>query len=122
MSESYTSAHPPPAAKVVTSITGGPDQTIAPPPPSSPPAASGTAQISAIPLEDEDRPFDAENPGGGFGLAAGTTNTYAIPGMDEMSPEEYRDKLQETISARQVRFCCALYMHLCAASTFVCSY
>ncbi len=38
-----------------------------------------------------------------FGLARGTTNTYVIPGMEEMSPEEYRDKLQETISARQVR-------------------
>jgi hypothetical protein len=38
-----------------------------------------------------------------FGLARGTTNTYVIPGMEEMSPEEYRSKLQETISARQVR-------------------
>ena len=38
-----------------------------------------------------------------FGLAKGTTNTYAIPGMDEMTPEEYRTKLQETISGRQVR-------------------
>lgn len=38
-----------------------------------------------------------------FGLAKGTTNTYAIPGMDEMTPEEYRKKLQETISGRQVR-------------------
>lgn len=37
-----------------------------------------------------------------FGLAKGTTNTYAIPGMDEMTPEEYRKKLQETISGRQV--------------------
>ncbi|KAL3826650.1 hypothetical protein ACHAXA_009091 [Cyclostephanos tholiformis] len=37
----------------------------------------------------------------GFGLARGTTNTYVIPGMESMSPEEYRERLQETISARQ---------------------
>ena len=36
------------------------------------------------------------------GLAKGTTNTYLIPGMDEMSAEEYRDNLQKTIIARQV--------------------
>lgn len=36
-----------------------------------------------------------------FGLARGTANTYSIPGMDEMSPEEYRAKLQETVSAHQ---------------------
>lgn len=35
------------------------------------------------------------------GLAKDTTNTYIIDGMAEMSPEEYRAKLQETISARQ---------------------
>ena len=39
----------------------------------------------------------------GFGLAKGTTNTYIIDGMDEMTPEEYQAKLQETVSARQVR-------------------
>lgn len=48
---------------------------------------------------DEGPAFD----GKGFGLAKGTTNTYAIPGMDEMSAEEYRAKLQETISARQAQ-------------------
>jgi len=44
-----------------------------------------------------------------FGLARGTTNTYVIPGMEEMSPEEYRSKLQETISARQV----STFLFLC---------
>jgi uncharacterized protein YaaQ len=38
---------------------------------------------------------------GGFGMAAGTRNTYFIPGMDEMSPEEYRDALQKSVSDRQ---------------------
>ena len=38
---------------------------------------------------------------GGMGLATDTANTYLIDGMDEMTPEEYRAALQETISARQ---------------------
>lgn len=41
------------------------------------------------------------NKEGGYGLATGTTNTYVIPGMDDMTPEEYREQLQQTISARQ---------------------
>ena len=40
---------------------------------------------------------------GGMGLAKGTANTYVIPGMDEMSGEEYRAALQKTISDRQAR-------------------
>jgi len=50
--------------------------------------------------QDEGPAYSGE---GGFGLAKGTTNTYVIPGMEEMSPEEYRAKLQETISARQAK-------------------
>lgn len=38
---------------------------------------------------------------GGMGLAKGTTNTYVIPGMDEMTGEEYRKALQESVSKRQ---------------------
>jgi len=38
---------------------------------------------------------------GGLGLAAGTTNTWVIDGMDEMTGEEYRQALQEQVSARQ---------------------
>jgi hypothetical protein len=38
---------------------------------------------------------------GGMGLAKGTGNTYVIPGMDSMSPEEYRAALQQSISDRQ---------------------
>ena len=38
---------------------------------------------------------------GGLGLAKGTVNTYVIPGMDEMSPEEYQQALQESIIHRQ---------------------
>ena len=38
---------------------------------------------------------------GGMGLAKGTTNTYIIEGMDEMSGEEYREALQKSVSDRQ---------------------
>lgn len=40
---------------------------------------------------------------GGLGLAKGTTNTYVIPGMDEMTGEEYRAALQRSVSDRQAR-------------------
>ena len=76
--------------------------------PTSPTASStqspATASSAAIPKEQED--IDAETISKGYGLASGTRNTYAIPGMDEMSAEEYRDELQRSISARQVRFFC----------------
>jgi len=64
--------------------------------PSPPPASNNALSTEFPPLEDEDLPK-----GAGFGLAAGTTNTFVIPGMNEMSGPEYRAKLQETISARQ---------------------
>jgi hypothetical protein len=38
-----------------------------------------------------------------MGLAKGTANTYIIPGMDEMTPEEYRKALQKSVSDRQSR-------------------
>uniref|UniRef100_A0A7S2SDH3 Uncharacterized protein n=1 Tax=Eucampia antarctica TaxID=49252 RepID=A0A7S2SDH3_9STRA len=37
------------------------------------------------------------------GIAKGTRSTYVIAGMDEMSPEEYRDALQKSVSDRQTR-------------------
>ena len=73
-----------------------------PPPPQQTTAVTpqqsgyGATDIS----NDEGPAFDGS---GGFGLARGTKNTYVIPGMDEMSPEEYRQKLQESISARQAK-------------------
>lgn len=62
------------------------------------PASSGP-QITDL-SQDEGPSWDGE---GGFGLARGTTNTYVIPGMDEMTPEEYREKLQSSVSARQAK-------------------
>lgn len=40
---------------------------------------------------------------GGMGLAKGTANTYVIPGMDEMTGEEYRKALQASVTARQTQ-------------------
>ncbi|KAL3919301.1 MAG: hypothetical protein SGILL_003821 [Bacillariaceae sp.] len=77
-------------------------------PASSQPAvsASGTepeieqTDENVAPEHNEDGP--AYDPSGGQGsLAKGTRNTYVIPNMDEMSPEEYRKALQESISSQQ---------------------
>lgn len=75
------------------------------PPP--PPLASSNAPSSIPSSEDaatitNNDNLEANEEYANFGLARGTTNTYVIPGMDEMTPEEYRTKLQENISARQV--------------------
>jgi len=51
--------------------------------------------------EHNDEEGEAYAGKGGLGLAKGTANTYIIDGMDEMSPEEYRAALQESISGRQ---------------------
>mmetsp|Transcript_22425 Transcript_22425/g.33559 ORF Transcript_22425/g.33559 Transcript_22425/m.33559 type:complete len:230 (-) Transcript_22425:255-944(-) len=64
------------------------------------PAVSQTPQKS-IYYETNDEEGAAYNGKGGLGLAKGTTNTYVIEGMDEMSPEEYRKALQESVSGRQ---------------------
>jgi hypothetical protein len=48
--------------------------------------------------DDEGPAYDGT---GGFGLSKGTRNTYVIPGMDEMSPEEYQKALQQSVIDRQ---------------------
>jgi hypothetical protein len=47
---------------------------------------------------DEGKEYDGH---GGMGQAADTTNTYIIPGMEEMSPEEYQKELQRSVIERQ---------------------
>ena len=84
---------PPPSQPTVTAQPPPPEQTAAVTPQQS---GYGATDIS----NDEGPAFDGS---GGFGLARGTKNTYVIEGMDEMSPEEYRQKLQESISARQAK-------------------
>jgi hypothetical protein len=72
--------------------------------PAAPPPAAAAPQKPAASsnqpeFNDEDGPeYDGE---GGMGLSRGTANTYHLEGMDEMSPEEYRDNLQKSVSDRQ---------------------
>jgi len=106
-----TSTPPTQQTKSVSHIPITPDATpTSPAVSSSPSTTSQTKQEAAIPKEQED--IDAETISKGYGLASGTRNTYAIPGMEEMSAEDYRDELQRSISARQVRFVCFVVMGL----------
>lgn len=72
--------------------------------PAAPPAVVATQatpapeEVKTVVMGEDGPEYDGS---GGMGLAQGTANTYIIPGMDEMSPEEYRDALQKSISARQ---------------------
>ncbi len=85
----------PSPAPVATQPVAPAASTPAPatPAPATTESGYGTTDTSL----DEGPAFD----GKGYGLAKGTANTYALPGMEEMSAEEYRAKLQESISARQ---------------------
>jgi hypothetical protein len=71
---------------------------VAPAPVAPTPAAPVQASGEKMDTSEEGEDYDGT---GGLGLARGTTNTYVIPGMDEMSPEEYRTALQKSISDRQ---------------------
>lgn len=66
-------------------------------------AATATVEVAEPSTEySETEEGPAYSPAGGQGsLPKDTTNTYIIPGMDEMSPEEYRVALQKSISDRQ---------------------
>jgi hypothetical protein len=87
---------------------------MVPPPPttggSTPVSASSSTSIGSVQagpkVIDMDTPSDegAEYNGrGGMGQAADTTNTYIIPGMDEMSPDEYQRELQRSVIERQAQ-------------------
>jgi len=86
---------PPPAAQ--TNRSASPTHSLS--------TDTNTPLPNVPPKDDEDEEFtEGYGPQDGLavgGMARGTTNTYALEGMEEMSAEEYRDKLQESISARQ---------------------
>ena len=112
VTKSVETSTPPPTAqqtKSVSHIPITPDAT-SPAATSSPSTPTSQTKQAAIPKEQED--IDAETISKGYGLASGTRNTYAIPGMEEMSAEEYRDELQRSISARQVCFVVCLFICL----------
>ena len=83
------------------------DGTPAAAPPPPPPAAAYVpppAQVEPAYVHEHNSEMGAEYDGtGGMGLAADTVNTYVIEGMEQMSPEEYREALQKSVSARQER-------------------
>eukprot|EP00980_Cylindrotheca_fusiformis_P028374 scaffold22596_cov131-Cylindrotheca_fusiformis.AAC.3 len=68
----------------------------------APPTVSAPVQMaSSNAITDEEGPaYDGK---GGMGLAQGTVNTWVIPGMDEMSPEEYQAAIQKSVSDRQAK-------------------
>mmetsp|Transcript_35592 Transcript_35592/g.70062 ORF Transcript_35592/g.70062 Transcript_35592/m.70062 type:complete len:137 (-) Transcript_35592:121-531(-) len=61
------------------------------------------AEAEAAPQEEEPPPGADYDGKGGLGMARGTKNTYVIPGMEDMSPEEYRTALQKSVSDRQAK-------------------
>ena len=83
------------------------DVTAAPATTASANAATVTdiaAELSTETEYSETEEGPAYSPSGGQGsLPKDTTNTYIIPGMDAMSPEEYRVALQKSISDRQAK-------------------
>lgn len=74
----------------------------------TPTVAAVVEKPSAKTASDEEEEYNPEvegpdyDPSGGQGsIPKDTTNTYIIPGMDAMSPEEYRVALQQSIIDRQ---------------------
>jgi hypothetical protein len=101
----------PPAASTCESHVASNPADVATPMPLDPRAAQSTSQtlqpgqtVVRTNQEVTDTSLDegpAYDGSGGMGLAKGTANTYIIPGMDEMSPEEYRAALQKSVIDRQ---------------------
>jgi len=73
-----------------------PVASLSPPPPASE-FGDGVFGVTDMSL-DEGPAYDGT---GGMGQARGTRNTYVIPGMDEMTAEEYQKELQRSVIARQ---------------------
>lgn len=68
------------------------------------PVAPAATVPAPVPAPDHNPEEGEQYDGtGGLGLAKGTANTYLIPGMDEMTGEEYRKALQASVTARQTQ-------------------
>jgi len=113
---------PPPPPQPMSSLLQTAKEKMEEQSTSSPPAAAQQQQSSTTsnmlhavqpvaprpnPNFDPDQMDTSEDDGpaydgtGGLGLAKDTANTYIIPGMDEMTGEEYRTALQKSVSERQ---------------------
>jgi hypothetical protein len=79
-----------------------PAAVAAPAPAPAPVAAAPAAVQKEEPKKESMEDGPDYDPNGGQGsLAKGTRNTYIIPGMDEMSSDEYRLALQQTLIDQQ---------------------
>ena len=92
-------ANPPPGVELVYEDAGSPPPGVVVV--ESPPVTTTTTTTTNVVLDTANDEAPAYTGKGGMGLASGTTNTYVIDGMDEMSPEEYQKALQDSISGRQ---------------------
>ncbi|GMH66663.1 hypothetical protein TrST_g10713 [Triparma strigata] len=99
MNAPAASAPPPPPVSAPVASAPPPPPATPPPPPPAPPAPPATepTTVSKFDIETDDDEYQ----GGGMGMASGTRNTYMIPGMEAMSPEEYRLALQKNVIAQQ---------------------
>ncbi|KAG7353466.1 hypothetical protein IV203_002821 [Nitzschia inconspicua] len=89
------------APSALAAVTEVPTQPNAVQPP-TPTVSSLEAQQSPATAKSESEDGPAYDPSGGQGsLAKGTRNTYIIPNMEEMSPEEYQKALQKSLFDQQ---------------------
>ena len=99
-------ASPPAATAVATEASTATEVSAA----AATPVVENSAPSSLESTEEASEEYDAELEGPGYSPAGGqgsipkdTTNTYIIPGMDAMSPEEYQAALQKSIIDRQAK-------------------
>lgn len=59
-------------------------------------------KLDTAPTESVDTPSD-DYDGTTFGVAKGTANTYSIPGMDEMTADEYQKALEQAVIERAAK-------------------
>ena len=107
-----TAAAPSAAAAVSSQAPQQPATTTTTTTTANPTSSTTTAANNADTLSAAPRVIDIDTPSdegatysgrGGMGQAADTVNTYVIPGMDEMGPEEYRAALQQSVIDRQAK-------------------
>ena len=98
---------PSPAPAPTPSPSAG-DVSTAPASTASATASTAATTVELATIEESSTEYSETQEGPGYSPSGGqgsmpkdTTNTYIIPGMDEMSPEEYRVALQKSISDRQ---------------------
>jgi hypothetical protein len=80
-------------------LKDGLSPTAVPPPASTPssPRAVQAASQSDFDMESEGPAFKLEE---GWGKAPGTRNTYAMDGIDSMTPDEYQENLRKRVIER----------------------